>query len=72
MHQVLVIEVHDSVVYSVHSFTGDREEISAKAEEKFLEINRESNWSWREEDAEVCLQDGYSQWGENSVAISWL
>ena len=46
MEQVLVIEVVDSVVSQVVSFTGEHDDISSKAEELLLQICRENIWNF--------------------------
>jgi len=74
MQSVTVVEVVDGVPSQVVLFTGLHEEIVQQAEKLFLQICRENIWNFEvytESDINAILEDGYAQWGNNSVAIVW-
>jgi hypothetical protein len=74
MENVTVVEVVDGVPSQVFLYSGEHQEISAKAEETFLQICRENIHNFDEytqSDIEAILENGYEQWGDNSVAIVW-
>lgn len=55
-------------------FNGEKKDIVDKAEKTFLEIcseNIDDFDTYTDDDLTAILDNGYAQWGENSVAIVW-
>jgi len=74
MESVTVVEVVDGVPSQVFLYIGEHQEISEKAEKTFLQICKENIWNfdeYTEDDIHAIIDNGYEQWGNNSVAIVW-
>ena len=75
MEYVTVVEIVDGTPSQVILFTGDRDYIARKAEERFLQMCSENIWNFDEytqKDIDAILEDGHEGWGpDNSVSIVW-